>query len=103
MNPSLLSVSDYRVSPGGTHFRLETPDAVVEVLERARINRFRIAVVYQGDSVPEYGRVGRSMGSIKIPILLHNTRSTGGSGICTTIIREIRTTDGERVLYRALS
>jgi len=99
MNPSLLSVSDYRVSPGGTHFRLETPDAVVEVLD----NRFRIAVVYQGDSVPEYGRVGRSMGSIKIPILLHNTRSTGGSGICTTIIREIRTTDGGRVLYRALS
>lgn len=100
MNSSFPSVSDYRVSPDGTHFRLETPDAVVEVLERARINRFRIAVVYQGDSVPEYGRVGRSTGSIKIPILLHNTRSTGGSGICTTIIREIRTTDGGRILYQ---
>lgn len=104
MNPSLPSVSDYKVSRDGTHFRLDTPDEVVEVLERARLNRFRIAVIYEGDSVPEYGRVGRSTGpTLKVPLLLHNLRSSGGGEISTTIIREIRTSDGKELLYRARS
>lgn len=104
MNPNLPRVEDYKETPAGTHFRLGTPEEVIEVLERARVNRYRIAVVYQGDSVPEYGRVGRTTGpALKVPMLIHNTRSTGGSPICTTIIREIRTTEGGRILYQAQS
>lgn len=102
MNPSFPSVSDYTVSRDGTHFKNGTPAAVVEVLERARINRFRIEVVYQGDSVPEYGRVGRSTGpALRVPVLLYNARSSGGGEISTTIIREIRTSNGKQLLYQA--
>ena len=67
----------------GTWYYEETDDEVIEVLENARLSGTRIRI-YLGDK--ETGRdwgevcdvtgyVGRSMGPIKIPILLHNARS----------------------------
>lgn len=96
----MINASDYR-EVNGTHYRVGTPDDLIAVLERVRANRQRVAIVYQAESSPEFGRVGRSSGSIKIPILVHNTRSSGGGGICTTIVLEVRSSDGKQLLYQA--
>lgn len=85
----------------GTSYRLETPDEVVQVLERARESRVRLAIAYRAESQPEYGRVGRSTGSVKVPLLVHNTRSFGGGELWTSGIVEIRESSGGKVLYKA--
>ena len=100
MNPSLPNVSDYKETPGGTHYRVGTPDALIEALERARLGRYRVAIVYEAESVPEFGRVGRSTGpALKVPLLVHNSRSHGGGEICTRIVKEVRTAAGGHLLY----
>lgn len=97
----MINVNDYRETPSGTHYRLDTPDEVVEVLERIRVSRQRVAIIYHAESTPVFGRVGRSMGpTLKVPLVIHNTRSSGGEPVCTTIISEIRTSDGKQILYR---
>ena len=45
------------------------------------------------------GRVGVSMGPIRIPILLSNIRSTGGGGILDHCIVKVQETKSKRVLY----
>jgi hypothetical protein len=98
----MIDVNDYRETPGGTHYRVGTPDEVVATLERARVNRTRLAIVYRDDSVPEFGRVGRSTGpKLRVPLLIHNLRSSGGGEISRTAIDLIMTSDGQQVLYRS--
>jgi hypothetical protein len=73
----------------GTSYHDNTSDKVIAVLERARSAETRLRLWY-GDTNTgicwhdEYdmtGTIGRSMGTIKIPILLHNKKSIGGGGI----------------------
>ncbi len=98
----MIDVNDYKEAPGGTHYRVGTPDALIQALERARVQRYRIALSYEGDSVVEFGRVGRSLGPrLKVPQLVHNARSTGGGEISTRIVREVRTAAGGHLLYQA--
>jgi hypothetical protein len=85
----------------GTFYDLETPDEVCQVLERAREQRRRLAIAYKAESQPEYGRVGRSMGPVKAPLLIHNTRSFGGGVISTKLIVEIRDSATKELLYMA--
>lgn len=81
-----------------THFHPDCPIEVQEVLERARLNHMRIRVHYGDmntgrDWMDQYnvtGRVGRSMGPKKVPILLHNSRSIGGVSILTNCVIRIR-------------
>lgn len=93
----------------GTTYKDETPEDVIRVLERARMARFRIRVDYGdtetgeswGESFDTTGYVGRSMGPVKIPILVHNARSMGGGGIldhCIVRIEYANKRDGG-VLY----
>ncbi len=96
----MIDETNYKVV-NGTFYPLGTPDEVIRVLERARENRVRLAIAYRSESRPEYGRVGRSMGPVKIPLLSHNIRSHGGGGLLTNIIVEIRESSGGRVLYKA--
>jgi hypothetical protein len=96
----IIDQTKYKVV-NGTYYAADTPDEVIQVLERARESRVRLAIAYEPESRPEFGRVGRSMGPVKVPILVHNTRSMGGGGICTSIIVEIRESNGGRVLYKA--
>jgi len=81
----------------GTWYYEETDDKVIEVLENARLSGTRIRI-YSGDT--ETGRdwgevcdvtgyVGRSMGPIQIPILLHNARSMSGGAILTDCLVKI--------------
>lgn len=86
--------SKYKVV-NGTSYNAETPDAVVTVLERVRLDRTRIRVFYSQNGVVWHdgdgmiGTVGRSTGSIKIPILIPDRTSTAGAGIIDDCIVRI--------------
>lgn len=84
----------------GTYYNFETPEAVVRVLEACRVSKTRVRLHY-GDRLTGHdwheendceGRLSRSTGKERIPILLHNTRSTGGDAILDRCIVGIRTT-----------
>jgi hypothetical protein len=83
----------------GTAYHLETPDAVVKWLETSRQNGQRIRIFYGDvetgrDWMEEYdtiGRVGRSTGDVKIPILIKSERSHGGGAILDHCIVRITT------------
>lgn len=98
-------MKEYKVV-NGTSYSVETSDKVIEVLERCRINNTRIVLDYGdtetgrswGEIYDVTGRIGRSTG-IKIPILLYNKRSMGGSAILTDCIIGIKESRGGRILY----
>ena len=92
----------------GTSFDERTPDEVIRVLESARQNRTRLHISL-GDTASgrdwleefeTHGYVGRSMGPVKVPLLVANTRSLGGGAILDHCIVRIRESAGGRVLYR---
>ena len=92
----------------GTSFDERTPDEVIRVLESARQNRTRLHIslgetASGRDWLEEFethGYVGRSMGPVKVPLLVANTRSLGGGAILDHCIVRIRESAGGRVLYR---
>jgi hypothetical protein len=103
----MLTAEEYKVV-NGTYYYPETPVEVIRILERARLNNTRIRL-YLGDVqtgrswLEEYdveGYVGRSMGPVKIALLVHNRRSLGGGGILTHCVVKVRETNGGRVLYQ---
>jgi hypothetical protein len=82
----------------GTSYHAKTAPAVIDAIENARLRGWRIRVHY-GDTVTGVdwmdvydvtGRVSRSMGPVKVPILLANSRSHGGSEMLTHCIVRIR-------------
>jgi len=80
----------YRII-NGTAYHEETEDAIVLVLENARqSNRLiRLRLCYGdvetgrdwGESCDTTGYIGRSTGSIKIPLMIRGINSTGGGGL----------------------
>ncbi len=100
----------YKVSDSGTYYSEETPDEVIKVLESVRGTNQRIKI-YVGDRVTgrdwmeesdKTGKIGRSSGPIKIPILLPMVGSTGGGSILDDCIVKIITSPAAngRVLYQ---
>lgn len=96
---------------GGTYFDARTPLNVVQVLEKARMNRTRLHISLGETEGPEAGKdwleenmvhgvIGRSTGSIKIPLLIHNQRSLGGPGLLDHCIVRIRLSSGGKVLWQ---
>ncbi len=89
-----------------TSYEINTPDRVIEVLERCRVNKTRIVLDYGNVETKESwgevyditGYVGRTTGN-KSPILVYNNRSTGGGLILTDCILSIRESKGKRLLY----
>lgn len=95
----------------GTSYDVRTIDEVVAILENARQNRTRLHVSLGETGGPEAGKdwleenmvhgfIGRSTGSIKIPLLIHNRRSLGGPGLLDHCIVRIRTSSGGRILWK---
>lgn len=92
----------------GTTYNDETPRAVVNALERAQRERFRVRVWYGNTDTGRAwaeehdvtGYIGRSTGRVKIPLIVHNTRSMGGPGLLDHCIVRIDRTDTAETLYR---
>lgn len=72
-----------------TWYCFNTPDRVIQILDGAMKNHERIRVFY-GDTetgrdwmeiYDTIGYVSRSCGNVKIPLLIKNSRSIGGTGI----------------------
>ena len=89
---------DYQVI-NGTAYHKDTPEEVISWLETSRERKQRIRIFY-GDrktgrdwkeECDTMGYIGRSTGRIKIPILLHNSRSTGGTAVLDHCIVKITT------------
>jgi hypothetical protein len=106
-------MKNYKVV-NGTSYDERTPDEVIRVLENARFNRTRLHISL-GETDDDrgqlgrdwleendvYGFIGRSTGSNKIPLLIHNRRSLGGFGLLDHCIVKIRLSAGRgRVLYQ---
>lgn len=97
----------------GTSYDARTPDEVIRILESARLNRTRLHISF-GETDNERGKlgrdwleehditgyVGRSMGPVKVPLLLANRRSLGGGAILDHCIVRMRTAASGRVLYQ---
>ncbi len=89
----------------GTFFKKETPDGVCDVLSRyvgcSKRLRLFLGDAKTGKAWPEesdvVGRIGRSMGPLRVPLLLANARSSGGGAILDHCI--VRIQEGQRVLY----
>ena len=86
----------------GTTYNDETPARVASVLESARCSGERLRLFY-GDTKTGKpwneendlcGRIGRSMGPIKIPLLIHSSRSFGGPGLLEHCIVAIKSKRG---------
>lgn len=111
---------EYRVTEDGTHYSANTPQAIIDALENARRNRYRIRIFsgYTEAYPPEAGVIGTKfkigeawecehdcMGYIgrttgrHSPILVFNKRSHGGGLISTNSIVAIKITGGSW-LYR---
>jgi len=92
----------------GTFFHFETPERLCHVLNRARDNRTRIVVDYgdvkTGQSWNETcdvsGYIARSTGTIKVPLLVHNSRSHGGTAMLDHCILTVKTSAGKHLLYK---
>ena len=92
----------------GIYYHKQTPDRLIQILDRFHHNKQRIAIYY-GETTTgkewgdvETGRIGKTTGSIKVPISVHNSRSLGGSAILTNCIVKITTTTKDKtVLYKS--
>jgi hypothetical protein len=82
------NVIQYKVV-NGTMYHEETPDIVVRILENARMSTARLRFAF-GDTKTGKdwcevyhicGRVGRSTGEIKIPLLIPRSNSYGGPAL----------------------
>lgn len=84
-------------TPAGTFFHDTTPQPVINVLETARANGSRVRLFFGNletgqDWLEENdvcGTIGRSMGPLKVPLLIANHRSMGGGAILTDSIVRI--------------
>ena len=100
----------FKISDSGTYYSNETPDEVIKVLESLRGKSQRVKI-YLGDQETgrdwmeesdKIGKVGRSSGPIKIPLLLRMYLSQGGGAILDDCIVKIVTSPAStaRVLYQ---
>ena len=88
-------------------YKIETPDELCIVIDNLLQNKQRVVIDYGNTTTKESwneihdikGRIGRSTGVIKIPLLVYNSRSYGGGALSDNCILSIKTTNGGRVVY----
>jgi hypothetical protein len=91
----------------GTWFDPETHPEVRRQLELALKGKYRLRIEYGDretgqahDDRPNSGTISRSMGPMKVPLLIRSTRSYGGDVISTAHIVKISETPGGRLLWQ---
>jgi hypothetical protein len=92
----------------GLFFDVKTCEAVKRAIVHAYTHKLRIRVFYGdvttgaawADEWDIMGTVGRSTGSIKIPLLIQNSRAMGGGAVLDACIVAIKLTNGGGFLYR---
>jgi hypothetical protein len=97
-------MAQYKVV-NGTSYHVDTDEQVIKWLETSRERRQRLVLDYGntetgqswGDDIE--GHIGRSTGSSKIPLMIHNSRSTGGPGVLDHCIVKIQTAKGKHTVY----
>jgi hypothetical protein len=106
----IASSKEYKVI-NGTSYDARTPYGLCDVLERlrekGRTPNARVVLVYGNvetgevweDATPMRGTIGRSMGSVKIPLLIRTRRSFGGEGILDHCILSVRASVGGACYY----
>lgn len=92
---------------GGTTYGGATPAPVIELLQRylgSRTTRLRL---HYGDQATgqawgdaEVGYIGRSMGPVKVPLCIANSRSGGGGALLDHCIVKIELARGKSVLWQ---
>uniref|UniRef100_A0A6H1ZLH9 Uncharacterized protein n=1 Tax=viral metagenome TaxID=1070528 RepID=A0A6H1ZLH9_9ZZZZ len=95
----------YHQLDNGHCYSVLTPVGVVEELEKAQLSGVRIRVFYGDQDTGRdwceendtMGSIGRSSGSIKIPLLLKTRRSFGGGALLDSVI--VKITVNHRVVY----
>lgn len=99
---------EYKVTESGTCYNIDTPDNLIDVLERIRYRGQRIKLCYGDQKTGKnwneendiIGTLGRSTGSIKIPLLIATSRSRGGGGILDNCILKITEARTGAILYQ---
>ena len=87
----------YYTTVNGTSYDINTDKKIVSILDDAIINRKRLKLDYGNTETGEnwnecydiIGRIGRSTGTIKIPLLILTSRSYGGGAILDSSIIKI--------------
>jgi len=109
MKTQTVNDKTYKVSESGTFYHETTPDEVINALELIRDRGIRVKLCY-GDVkmgrqwMEEYdiiGTIGRSCGTVKIPLIISNERSHGGPGILDHCILKITGTKDKRIYYKS--
>jgi hypothetical protein len=96
--PNTNNIIKYKIV-NCTSYHLETPDAVIEIIERAMQSQRKICLRFcfgDTDSGKDWceenytiGYIGRSSGNIKVPLLLKSTKSSGGEALLDHCIVKI--------------
>lgn len=99
------TAEDYHIV-NGTFYDKKTTDEVIQVLRTYQGDETRL-VFWYGDTETgrawgdkATGRLGRSSGPHKVPLVIHNSRSMGGGHMLDQCIVKIETARGKRVLYQ---
>jgi len=96
-------MNEYKIV-NGTSYHAETPQGVINILENTKGRRIR---VFLGDTTTgrgwceqhyTMGYIGRSTGRHRIPLLVHNTNSLGGSGLLDNCI--VKITIDKKTVYQ---
>ena len=91
----------------GTSYDKNVPQRLIDVLENCRANNTRIVIDYGdtesgiswGEVNDIVGYIGRTTGSNKVPILLYNSCSNGGTCISVDRILTIKESKGKKLIY----
>lgn len=81
----------------GIFYHQSTPDEIVKILDWARNNNVRLKFAWGnietgedwGETYDIAGTIGKSTGTIKIPLLIKTRRSWGGGGLLDNCIVKI--------------
>lgn len=89
----IIITPDGKKVMNGTTYHKDTPLEVVHALEVARMGKVKVRVWYGENGVSwddendTIGRIGRSCGTVKIPLLIKNKRSMGGGLLDHCIVK----------------